>query len=77
MTYFKVFTGPMFGGKTTRLLTAIERDVIRGMKVLSFKPKIDDRYSHEKITTHLGASVDAIIVSTGDDILKEVEFSPL
>jgi len=73
MTYFKVFTGPMFGGKTTRLLTAIERDVIRKMNVLSFKPKIDNRYSHEKITTHLGASVDAKIVSSGDDILNDVD----
>jgi thymidine kinase len=72
MIHFKVFTGPMFGGKTTRLLTVIERDVIRGMNVLSFKPKIDTRYSQEKITTHLGASVDATLVTSGVDIIKSV-----
>lgn len=68
MVHFKVFTGPMFGGKTTRLLTAIERDVIRGLNVLSFKPKIDNRYNENKITTHLGATVEAEIVSDGTEI---------
>tara|TARA_R100000664_G_C2744871_1_gene132792 strand:- start:617 stop:1165 length:549 start_codon:yes stop_codon:yes gene_type:complete len=72
MVHFKVFTGPMFGGKTTSLLSTIERDVIRGLHVLSFKPKVDNRYNEEKITTHLGAVVDASPVSTGIEILQAV-----
>lgn len=75
MVHFKVFTGPMFGGKTTSLLSAIERDVIRGLNVLSFKPKVDKRYNEKKITTHLGATVDAEIVETGIDILRAVQES--
>ena len=75
MIHFKVFTGPMFGGKTTSLLSAIERDVIRGLNVLSFKPKVDNRYDKEKITTHLGAAVDATVVQTGSDILAAVRAS--
>lgn len=73
MIHFKVFTGPMFGGKTTRLLAAIERDVIRGKNVLCFKPKIDVRYSENKITSHLGAAVDAILVTTGEEIIGYVD----
>jgi thymidine kinase len=73
MVHFKVFTGPMFGGKTTSLLSAIERDVIRGLSVISFKPKIDNRYSDQKITTHLGATVNAQTVSSGIEILNAVE----
>ena len=69
---FKVFTGPMFGGKTTRLLTAVERDVIRGLNVVCFKPCIDVRYSNDKITSHLGAAVDAVAVRDGTEIIKKV-----
>lgn len=65
----------MFGGKTTSLLSAIERDIIRGLNVLSFKPKVDKRYNEKKITTHLGATVDAEIVQTGVDILNAVKNS--
>ena len=75
MVHFKVFTGPMFGGKTTSLLSAIERDVIRGLNVISFKPKIDNRYSDQKITTHLGATVSAKTVSSGIEILNVVDAS--
>jgi len=75
LVYFKVFTGPMFGGKTTSLLSAIERDVIRGLNVLSFKPKIDSRYNKSKITTHLGATVEAEVVQSGVDILSIVKDS--
>ena len=73
MVHFKVFTGPMFGGKTTRLLTAVERDVIRGLNVMCFKPYIDTRYSQDKITSHLGAKVNAVSVESGFEILQRVE----
>lgn len=75
MPHFKVFTGPMFGGKTTRLLSVVERDVIRGLNVMCFKPKLDVRYSHDKITTHLGAEVFAKQVESGSDVLRFVRTS--
>ena len=77
LTNFKVFTGPMFGGKTTRLLTAIERDVIRGLNVMCFKPQMDVRYSTDEITSHLGAKVNAITVESGAEIIRQVESSPV
>lgn len=74
MIHFKVFTGPMFGGKTTRLLSSVERDVIRGLNVKCFKPVIDVRYSDDKITSHLGASVKAHTISSGEDMLDEINY---
>mgnify|MGYP001398223625 CR=1 FL=1 len=51
---FEVFTGPMFGGKTTRLLSALERYQYQNKNVILFKPKIDVRYSEDSIVTHSG-----------------------
>ena len=51
---FEIFTGPMFGGKTTRLLSSLERYTYQNKNVLLFKPKVDTRYSKESIVTHSG-----------------------
>ena len=44
----------MFGGKTTRLLSSLERYTYQNKNVLLFKPKVDTRYSKESIVTHSG-----------------------
>lgn len=51
---FEVFTGPMFGGKTTRLLSALERYQYQNKNLILFKPKIDVRYSRDSVMTHSG-----------------------
>ena len=51
---FEAFTGPMFGGKTTRLLSALERYQYQNKNVILFKPKIDTRYSKKSVVTHSG-----------------------
>ena len=51
---FIVYTGPMFGSKTTRLMGEIDRATYRGRKVIAFKAKKDKRYSVDKISTHSG-----------------------
>ena len=70
---FIIYTGPMFGSKTTRLLATVDRYRYQNKKVAAFKPKLDDRYSVGKITTHNGGSIDAHIVVNGDDILNFVK----
>jgi len=70
MPEFIIFTGPMFGAKTSRLLTVIDRFSYQNRNVLSFKPKIDRRYSPSDITTHNGNSVEAIAVNTGNEIIE-------
>lgn len=68
---FVIFTGPMFGGKTTKLLSAIDRYKYQGRKILAFKPKIDNRYHKENITTHWGGHSSAINVTSGAAISRE------
>ena len=67
---FIIFTGPMFGSKTTRMLAAIDRLRWQKRKCVAFKPKIDDRYGTNRITTHSGGSIEAYEISTGDELLE-------
>ncbi len=76
---FEVFTGPMFGGKTTRLLSALERYQYQNKNLVLFKPKIDIRYSKESVVTHSGnswprkasSSFNRVVrVSTGEDLFS-------
>ncbi len=69
---FVIYTGPMWSGKTTRLTAAVERHRIRRTEVLCFKPEIDGRYADSSIVTHSGSRMDAVPVSTGNQILQHV-----
>ena len=72
---FIVFTGPMFGSKTTKMLSVLERCSYQHRKVIAFKPKMDDRYAEEEICTHAGLKYPAVTVSSGEDILvKSVDY---
>jgi thymidine kinase len=66
---FLLFVGPMFGGKTTRLLAALDRYRYQKKNILLFKPKMDERYNKENVTTHNGIkSPRAVLVETGHEL---------
>lgn len=65
-----VFTGPMFGSKTTKMLSVLERALYQSKKVIAFKPRMDERYDKSKIVTHAGLKFDAHNVQTGLEILE-------
>lgn len=67
---FIIFTGPMFGSKTTKMLAAIDRLQWQQRKYAAFKPKIDNRYGTQKISTHNGGSIDAFEIATGEELLE-------
>ncbi len=67
---FEIFTGPMFGGKTSLMLAAIAREKYRKKKIIAFKPKMDHRYGDSYISTHTGYKLEAVPVSTGDEIIE-------
>jgi len=67
---FTIFCGPMMSSKTTRLLAAIDRFRYQNLRVIAFKPKLDRRYTPEEISTHSGGKMAAILVSSGDEILR-------
>lgn len=69
---FLLFVGPMFGGKTTRLLAALDRYRYQKKNILLFKPKMDKRYDQESVTTHNGIkSPKAVLVEDGDELLTK------
>ena len=70
---FIIFTGPMFGSKTTRLLAAVDRYKYQNKDIVAFKPRMDNRYSGVEICTHSGGKISAVGVETGHDILKFIE----
>ena len=72
---FIIFTGPMFGSKTTRLLAIVDRNQRQNRVVAAFKPKMDNRYADSKITTHTGGSIPAVCVKNGDDVLEYIKAS--
>lgn len=67
---FVLFTGPMFGGKTTRMLSELDKHRYKGREIFAFKPLIDDRYQKDKIVSHNGGEIEAKVVSDANEMLK-------
>jgi thymidine kinase len=59
----------MFSGKTEELIRRLKRARIAKQGVQVFKPKLDTRYAHAKITSHDGLDFQATAVSQAEDIL--------
>ena len=50
--WIEVITGSMFSGKSEELIRRLRRAQIAKRKVQVFKPKIDNRFSEDHITSH-------------------------
>lgn len=64
-----VICGPMFSGKSRELIRVMHIAEIAGQNVALFKPRIDDRYSHDDISSHDGIRKRAHVVDTAREIL--------
>ncbi len=69
--WIEVIAGCMFSSKTEELIRRLKRAQIAKLKVKTFKPKIDIRYSSENIVSHSEQSLPSIIVENAEDILKQ------
>ncbi len=69
----EVICGSMFCGKTEELIRRLRRARIAKQKVQVFKPMIDNRYNHSKVTSHSGIDVDALPVQTSEEILAALD----
>ena len=58
-----VICGPMFAGKSTRLINEGERYAKAKQKVVYLKPSSDTRYSVDEIVTHDGIKVPASLIT--------------
>lgn len=71
--WIEVVCGSMFSGKTEELIRRVKRAVIAKQKVQVFKPSVDTRYVHEKVTSHSGVHFQATPVANAAEILQRVE----
>jgi thymidine kinase len=55
----EVICGSMFSGKTEELIRRVRRAIIARQQVQVFKPRLDDRYGIEQVTSHNGQNVEA------------------
>jgi thymidine kinase len=71
--WIEVVCGCMFSGKTEELIRRLRRAQIAKQKVAIFKPKLDNRYSSEHITSHSEQSLVAQVVEDAGEILNKVD----
>ena len=69
---FVIFTGPMFGGKTSRMLSQLERAKYQKKVIKLFKPNIDTRYSTKSVVSHNGNRWESIPISDGKEIFDNL-----
>ncbi len=73
MGWIELICGSMFSGKTEELIRRLKRAQIAKQKVQVFKPKIDDRYSIDHLTSHSALQIKAQNIEKAEEILGLVE----
>lgn len=71
--WVEVICGSMFSGKTEELIRRVTRVIIARQKVQVYKPGLDTRYEHEKVTSHSGTDFRAKPVARAADILGDLD----
>ena len=67
----ETIVGAMFAGKTSELLKRILWAEHQGKRILVIKPKIDNRYAKELISTHNNLSHQCFSMSNWNDVNKK------
>jgi thymidine kinase len=70
--WIEVIVGSMFSGKTEELIRRLKRAQIAKQRVQVFKPRIDNRYSSNEVTSHSDQRALSQVVSTSKEILALV-----
>lgn len=70
--WIEFICGSMFSGKSEELIRRIKRAKYAKLKVQTFKPVIDDRFSDVAVISHNGNQTDAEPVDNSADILTKV-----
>jgi thymidine kinase len=69
--WIEVICGSMFSGKTEELIRRLRRAEFARMRIIIFKPLIDNRYDQVKIVTHRGDTITSVPVSASSDIIEQ------
>lgn len=67
--WVEVICGSMFSGKTEELIRRLKRAQIAKQKVQIFKPKLDNRYSKDQVTSHSLLHLEAQNIEDAEEIL--------
>lgn len=59
----------MFSGKTTKLISEVDRYRYKGKRILLIKPSVDKRYSETEIVTHSGAKISCYTVNKIEEVI--------
>ena len=70
--WIEVVAGSMFSGKSEELIRRLRRAQIAKRKVQIFKPRIDNRYSDDHITSHSAMQIQAESVASSRELLERV-----
>jgi thymidine kinase len=71
--WIEVITGSMFSGKSEELIRRLRRAQIARQKVQIFKPKIDNRYGDDHITSHSEMRIPSQNTASSRQLLDDVE----
>jgi thymidine kinase len=69
----EVICGSMFSGKSEELIRRLRRAQIARQCVQIFKPRLDDRFSHDHIVSHSDMKMKSELVSSATEILTLLE----
>lgn len=72
--WIEVITGGMFSGKSEELIRRIRRAEIARQRVQIFKPVIDDRFDVERIVSRDNRGLDAIAVTSSEELRSKIAF---
>jgi len=71
--WIEVIAGSMFSGKTEELIRRLKRAKFAKQEIEIFKPKLDTRYSDEKVVSHDANSIHSTPVESSAEILNFFE----
>jgi thymidine kinase len=73
MGWVEVICGSMFSGKTEELIRRLKRAQIAKQKVQIFKPKLDNRFAEDKVTSHSSLQISSQNIEHPEEILSLLE----
>lgn len=68
----EMICGPMFSGKSEELIRRLKRTMLAKQPTVIFTPQIDDRYLKGHICSHDGKHLEAIPITSSEEILKHI-----
>jgi thymidine kinase len=70
--WIELICGSMFSGKSEELIRRLVRAEIAKQKAQVFKPSLDDRYQHDKVSSHSGIHFEATVVQNAEEIAAQI-----